>query len=283
MLSDFHLHSCVSDGALDPPSVVRQAAAHGIGRLSITDHDSLGAYRWGHGQVFEEARALGVELSVGIELDVILDEREVHLLGYDLDLSAPRLNTHLEDVRRARGERFRRELAVVHERLGKDVLREEDVLASGCETLMRPHLIRPLLAKGRFDTYQDGRDWFREHVTTGVVVPKPTFEEGLGMFAEAGGWASLAHPGYYWKDGFPILERLPALREQGLDAVELDYPYRSSSPDLFSERDERELLEALRASGESLGLRFTRGSDAHFLADLDRVYGAATERGEEKP
>lgn len=280
MLSDFHLHSCVSDGVLDPPSVVRHAATRGIGRLSITDHDSLGAYRWEDGRVFEEARALGVELSVGIELDVILDEREVHLLGYDLDLSAPRLGIHLEDVRRARRERFRREIGVVQERLGRDVLREQDVLVPGRETLMRPHLIRPLVERGCFATYEEGRGWFREHMTLGVVVPKPTFEEGLAMFAEAGGWASLAHPGYYWKDGVPILDRLPILHEQGLRAVELQYPYRSSSPGLFSEQDEREFLAALRASGERLGLRFTRGSDAHFVADFDRVYGPARERGE---
>jgi predicted metal-dependent phosphoesterase TrpH len=107
------------------------------------------------------------------------------------------------------------------------------------------------------------------------VVPKPTLSDAAAMIHAAGGWAVLAHPGYYWKDGLPVLERLPALRAGGLDGVELDYPYRSGSPDLFDERDEREFKEALRATGETLGLRFTRGSDAHCPADLDRVYGPA--------
>lgn len=275
MLSDFHLHSCVSDGGLDPPSVIRHAAAHGIGRVSITDHDSLGAYRWEDGRVFEEAGRLGLELSVGIELDVLLDGREVHLLGYDLDLTAPRLERHLEDVKRAREERFRREIAIVQERLGEEMLREEEVLVSGRETLMRPHLIRPLVERGCFASYEDGREWFRENVTLDLTVPKPTLPEGVAMFHEAGGWASLAHPGYYWKDGVAILEGLALLHEQGLDAVELDYPYRSSSPSLFSEQDEDTFLAALRSTGEELGLRFTRGSDAHFAADFDRVYGPA--------
>jgi predicted metal-dependent phosphoesterase TrpH len=107
------------------------------------------------------------------------------------------------------------------------------------------------------------------------VVPKPTLPDAAAMIHAASGWTVLAHPGYYWKDAFPVLERLPALRAEGLDGVELDYPYRSASPGLFDERDEREFREALRAAGETLGLRFTRGSDAHGRADLDRVYGPA--------
>jgi predicted metal-dependent phosphoesterase TrpH len=275
MLSDFHLHSSVSDGALAPPAVLRHAAAHGLGHVSITDHDTLGAYLREDGRVFEEARRLGLVLSVGIELDVLLDGREVHLLGYDLDISAARLGTHLAHVKRAREERFRREIVAVREGLGNDVLGEDEVLVPGRETLMRPHLIRPLVERGCFATYQDGREWFREHVAPDPPVPKPTLAEGVAMLHDAGGWASLAHPGYYWKDGMAILERLPGLRESGLDAVELDYPYRSSSPSLFSEEDESHFLAALRAAGGELGMRFTGGSDAHFAADFDRVYGPA--------
>jgi predicted metal-dependent phosphoesterase TrpH len=273
MLSDFHLHTCVSDGEMAPGALVARAAAHGIGHLAITDHDSLGAYRWGDGQVFEQARELGVELTVGTELDAVVDGREVHLLGYDVDLSAARLGAHLEEARRVREERARRELALVRERLGEGALREEEVFVPGRETLMRAHLIRPLVERSHFDSYEEGQDWFEEHVRAEVIVPKPSLGDAVAMIHAAGGWAALAHPGYYWKDGFPVLERLPALRGLGLDAVELDYPYRSTSPALFSPEDEREFLASLRVAGEALGLRFTRGSDAHRAADLNRVYG----------
>lgn len=280
MLSDFHLHTCVSDGELEPPALLAHAVAHGIGRLAITDHDSLGAYRWGDGVVFEEAHRLGLELTVGTELDVLLDGREVHLLGYDLDLSARALGAHLEEVRRTRRDRARQEIDVVNGCLGEAALSQEEVFRPGRETFMRPHFIRPLLEQGRFGTYQEGRDWYRQNVNTDVVVPKAPFESALSMIHAAGGWAVLAHPGYYEKDGFPLLERLPALRELGLDGIELDYPYRSSSPELFSDQDERELRASLRAAGEELGLRFTRGSDAHRPADFERVYGPAPSRGE---
>jgi hypothetical protein len=64
------------------------------------------------------------------------------------------------------------------------------------------------------------------------------------------------------------------LRALGLDGVELDYPYASSSPELFVNGDADRFQEELRATGEPLGLEFTRGSDCHSSADFERVYGA---------
>lgn len=273
MVVDFHLHTSASDGELDPGALVACAASHGVGALAITDHDTLAAYRWRGGAVFEAARGLGVELTVGIELDVALDGREVHLLGLGLDPAAPALAAHLEAVSAARRERARGDLSVVRARLGEGTLAEEDVFVPGRETLMRGHLIRPLVARGHFASYQEGQDWFQAHAPADSRVPKPTMADAIGMIHAAGGRAVLAHPGYYWKDGFPILERLDALRALGLDGVELDYPYASSSPELFRDGDAERFGAALRAAGKRLGLDFTRGSDAHREADFDRVYG----------
>jgi predicted metal-dependent phosphoesterase TrpH len=138
---------------------------------------------------------------------------------------------------------------------------------------MRPHFIRPLVARGHFATYQRGREWFHANAGAGASVPKPAMAEAITMVHAAGGEAVLAHPGYYWKAGFAILEELAALRALGLDGVELDYPYASSSPELFPDGDAERFTTALRAAADALGLRFTRGSDAHGPADLDRVYG----------
>ncbi len=273
MVADFHTHTTASDGELEPAAVVAQAAAHGVGALAITDHDTLAAYRRHGGAVFAEAHRLGVELTVGIELDVTLDGRQVHLLGLGLELRSAALADHLATVHAARTERARRELAMVRERLGAHALGVEDVFVPGRDSLMRPHFIRPLVARGLFTTYQEGRDWFHAQGSTGVAVPKPSIAVAVAMFHAAGGRAVLAHPGYYWKDGFPILERLRDLRALGLDGVELDYPYASSSPELFVNGDADRFREDLRATGESLGLAFTRGSDAHSKADFDRIYG----------
>jgi predicted metal-dependent phosphoesterase TrpH len=273
MLADFHVHTSASDGELDPGAVVARAAAHGVRALAITDHDTLAAYRWRDGAVFAEARRLGVELTVGIELDVALEEREVHLLGLGLDPGAAALAEHLAAVRAARIERARRELALVQERLGARALGAEDVFVPGRDSLMRPHFIRPLVARGTFATYEEGRAWFHAHGAGDAAVPKPMVAEAIGLVHAAGGRAVLAHPAYYAKDGLPVLERLPGLHALGLDGVELDYPYASSSPELFANGEAERFRDELRARAEELGLDFTRGSDAHSAADFDRVYG----------
>jgi predicted metal-dependent phosphoesterase TrpH len=273
MLADFHLHTIASDGVLEPDDLVSRVAACGVGRLAITDHETLAAYRWRGGEVFARARSLGVELVVGIELDVALEGREVHVLGLGLDPVAPGLRRHLEAVKQAREQRARHELALVNELMGPGTLEADEVFVAGRDVLMRPHFIRPLVDRGRFSTYGEGRRWFHENARRGVVVPKPTPSEACAMIHAAGGVAVLAHPGYYWKDGLAVLDLLESLRASGLDGVELEYPYASSSPDLFSDADAERFSTALRAAGQALSLTFTRGSDAHFPHDLERVYG----------
>lgn len=272
MWTDLHLHSIASDGELDPVTLLERAAARGIRRLSITDHDTFGAYGWRGGVVREAARRLALQLVVGIELDTTFEGGELHLLGFDLDSQEPALAHHLSTVRQARRDRARSELALVNERLGAGTLRQEQIFAEGCDMPMRPHFIRPLVAQGRFGSYGEGRAWFREHAPP-ARVPKPELVRAIAMIHAAGGWAVLAHPGYYWKAGLPILERLAQLRAAGLDGVELDYPYASSSPEVFRDGEADRFVAELGPVAEALGLRPTRGSDIHFDADFDRVYG----------
>jgi 3',5'-nucleoside bisphosphate phosphatase len=275
MLSDFHLHTIVSDGELTPEELLREAAARGVTQLSITDHDALGAYRWREGAAFSLASRLGLALTVGIEMDADVDGVEVHVLGFDLSLEDARLNAHLARVRQARVERARRELPIVNGLLGAGTVRESDVFAPGRETLMRPHFIHPILERsGRFSSYEDANAWYRENVKAGVSVPKPTLAEAVALIHGAGGWAALAHPAYYERErGLQITARLPELRALGLDGIEMDYPYHACSPHVFSPEQEQAYAAGLRAAAEPLGLRATRGTDCHSARDFERAYG----------
>ena len=151
--------------------------------------------------------------------------------------------------------------------------REAAIFVPGRETLMKPHFIHPILEKGHFATYEEANAWYRKNVKAGVAVPKPAFPEVLQLIHGAGGWAALAHPGYYEKAGLKVAARLADWRTLGLDAVELDYPYHACSPREFSRESERAFIDGLRRTGEAAGLRFTRGSDSHTAGDFERVYG----------
>jgi len=285
MLSDFHLHTLVSDGDLDPLAVLDHAKARGITHLAITDHDSLGAYTWRGGAVFAGADRLGLELTVGLELDADMDGLEVHLLGFGVARDNPTLCADLERVRAARFERARREIGIVNEKLGPGTIREAEIFVEGRETLMKPHFIHPLLEKARFPTYEAANAWYRQNVKAGVPVPKPKLEEAIALVRAAGGWTALAHPGYYERSGVPMAQRLAGLHAQGLQGVELDYPYHACSPHLFSADDERAFVAGIAAAAGRLGLRTTRGSDCHTSGDFEKVYGAKTDvaRGGQLP
>jgi predicted metal-dependent phosphoesterase TrpH len=274
MLVDLHLHTLVSDGELTPRDLLWEAVRHGIGHVSITDHDALGAYAWEDGAVFEETRRLGLTLTVGIELDADMDGLEVHLLGYDVSLDDRHLRAHLDSVRQARFERARREIGIVNGLLGRGSISEDEIFVPGRQTLMKPHFIHPLLDRGRFATYEEANAWYKRNVKAGVAVPKPPLRDAIALVHGAGGWATLAHPGYYEKAGVPMAAHLPALKEMGLDGVELTYPYHACSPHVFGAAEEAAFIAAIRTAGEALGLRFTRGSDIHTSADFAKVYGA---------
>jgi hypothetical protein len=273
MLVDFHLHTLVSDGDLEPVELLRQAARRGVRRLAITDHDTLGAYRRQGGAVFAEARRLGLELVVGIEMDADWEGAEVHLLGFELRLDDPALGAHLEAVRAARFERARREIGIVNGLLGPGTITEAEVFAPGRETLMKPHFIHPLLDRGRFPAYAEANAWYRAHVKAGVPVPKPSLAEAIRLVHGAGGWAALAHPAYYERDGRRVAPRLAELLALGLDGVEVEYPYAACSPGEFTAEREAAYVGELKDACAALGLRATRGSDAHTEADFERAYG----------
>jgi predicted metal-dependent phosphoesterase TrpH len=274
MSSDFHLHTLVSDGELTPVELLRLAAARGVTDLAITDHDTLGAFAWDGGTVFAEAERLALRLTVGIEMDADLEGMEVHLLGFGMDRADAALNAHLARVKETRVERARLEIGIVNGLLGAEAIRESDVFVPGRETLMKPHFIRPLIAQGRFANYDDANAWFHQHVKSGVEVPRPPLEDAIALVQGAGGWTSLAHPGYYEKDGYPVAERLAVLRGMGLDAVELDYPYHACSPHQWSRDEQDAFIADVHRAADALGMRTTRGSDCHTAADFEKVYGA---------
>jgi 3',5'-nucleoside bisphosphate phosphatase len=272
-MQDYHLHTCVSDGDLDPAALVAQAARRGVTNLSITDHDTVGAYVWEEGRVFQEADQLGVELLIGIEMDADWDGLEVHMLGFGFDRTDHALSMHLETVKRKRVERARRELEIVNEKLGPAALEAAELFVPGREILMRPHFVRPLLKRGRFATYDEGAAWFRDNVQPGIVVPKPPLSDAIALIKGAGGWTALAHPAYYQEAGRDVAAGLASLARLGLDGLELDYPYARCSPDRFTVQEEARRISVLREAGERAGLRFTRGSDCHTAADFEKVYG----------
>jgi 3',5'-nucleoside bisphosphate phosphatase len=248
-LIDLHLHTSASDGALTPVELVIRAAAARITILSVTDHDTVG----GLDAARTEAAARGLTFVNGIEITAVEDERDTHVLGYFFDPSSERLAAFLVQQR---DDRVRRVLEIARRLEAMDVhIDPEPLVARGLEqgrSVGRPHVAAALLAGGYVQSWDEA---FANYLEKGrpAFVPRcgASAVEVIRVIHDAGGVASLAHPGLTRID-----QLIPALAAAGLDALEA----RHSEHDPDAEA-------RYRALAATLGLAVSGGSDFH--ADPD--------------
>ena len=81
--ADLHVHTNLSDGSDSVCEALALAARNNVDFLSITDHNTLSAYTE---DTFNEAGRLGVKLIPGVELDVIHEGKQYHVLGLGVDV-----------------------------------------------------------------------------------------------------------------------------------------------------------------------------------------------------
>ena len=260
---DLHVHTVVSDGTATPQQMLDAAKAAGLKRISVTDHDALGAYRhWG--DMFAFAKGLGIELIPGIELDTYFENREVHLLGYGFDLDDASLNRHLEQTQKLRKERVMLQIAIVNRFFGRQVVDTSQVLLRERDTLMKPHMVHAMLKQGLFSEYRAANYWLSQNAQVPVVVPKLPLPDAISLLRNAGGDAVLAHPGYLVREnGFVLVPLLEELVSLGLSGIEVDYPYFGTSSKFPNVESEQKLIGELRALALQFNLKETQGSDAH--------------------
>jgi len=120
----------------------------------------------------------------------------------------------------------------------------------------RPHLAAELVRYGVARDYQEAFDRFLGQGGE-CYVPLPRAESArvIAAILAAGGVAALAHPALLSLPDFEAA--LLRLREEGLAALEVDYPYDPARNSLSI------TVEELRALAEKLDLIPTGGSDDH--------------------
>ena len=240
---DLHVHTTYSDGTYTPAQAVDLARRAGLAALAITDHDTLG------GVSAARQAALGSTLEVvpGVEITTEHRQRDLHLLGYFVALDHAGLTAALAEIRRQRVERFREMIERLRGR-GVSLENAEQRVPGSPEALGRRHLAEMLVRARRVATV---REAFARYLGDrgDVAVPKKRLPvtEALALVRAAGGVAAWAHPPYDCKQ-----EDLAELRDQGLGAVEVEYP------DVRRSR-----VLKLRGWAERLGLAVTGGSDCH--------------------
>ena len=92
---DLHTHSTHSDGTKTPSELLFLAKENNLTYYAITDHDDI-----------EGSKKLvslphdGITVYSGVELNAKVDKGQMHILGYNFDLSNERLNNKLKDLKK---------------------------------------------------------------------------------------------------------------------------------------------------------------------------------------
>jgi predicted metal-dependent phosphoesterase TrpH len=245
-LIDLHTHTTASDGRCTPSELVDLAAARGVTVLSVTDHDTVAGCR----EAEHACDRLGLEFVSGIEITAVREQRDVHVLGYFLDTSSSSLLEFLGIQRERRIERLRAML----DRLASCgvPLDTEAILAPALEDASRaagrPWIARELVRVGHVASISEAFErWLATDRPAFVprtgALPREVFER----IHEAGGIASLAHPGLLKRDAW-----LDEFAAEGLDALETHHTKHTP-------QDTEHYLEV----AARLSLAVSGGSDFH--------------------
>ncbi len=215
MLADLHVHTTASDGADSPEEVVFLAASMGLAALAVTDHDTLEGIQ----PAVEEGRRRGLEVLPAIEMGTEYKGREVHVLGYSIDVTSGELLAELDFFRRTRLERVSGMVRKLN-RIGFGLALRRVLEIAGTGSVGRPHIARAMIEAGMAESVEEAFDLY-------LGEGKPAFEPRLkysparavGLIRRAGGVAVLAHPGLTGAD-----ELIPSLVPEGLQGIEVYHP-----------------------------------------------------------
>lgn len=220
--ADLHCHTTSSDGTLTPKEIVDEAIRVGLQGLSITDHDTVDAYK----TAIPYAEQKGIELISGVEFSTQHLGENIHILGYSFQVDHPKIVELCQFHKNRRVDRFFSILKLLQEK-GFPLQEVDFDLTDG--SIGRPHLARALMQGGYVSSIKEA---FRLYLGDGkncyVSCPSLSTEETIQVIKEAKGFAVLAHPQLVTKQ--PVLLDLLQLNFDGIEAYYANMPPQREKP-----------------------------------------------------
>jgi len=238
--ADLHVHTTASDGAYTLDKVALMARDAGLEIIAVTDHDNVSALEG-------EQSVHGVEVVPGVELSAELEGREVHILGYYLDIANAQLAQTLATLREKRRDRMK---GILEKLSGLNVTIDTESVTDTDEdaSVGRLHVAELLINHGyASNVYEAFRDYLGPYGKAYVPKTRLSVIEAITLVHSAGGAAVLAHPGSFF-----TIEEVRTFVEKGLDGVEAYYPAHSPLD-----------TDKWAALARENGLVTTAGSDFH--------------------
>ena len=251
--ADLHIHSKYSDGTLEPCKIVEIAQNRNVKYISVTDHDSIAA------QYILQKMSEDIEIITGIEISSEYNNKEIHILGYFIDIYNEKLIKCVNNLKKNRYER-------IYEIINKLQKLDIDISLNDLDERIedgsygRAHIANVLLKKGYGSSF---RDVFTKYLVYGapayVKREKLDYKEALDIIVSSGGIPVLAHPGDI--SGFMGVENIiKDLRCYGLKGIEVYHPSHSKMQ-----------LNSLYNLSKKYKMLITGGSDCHGAVNIDET------------
>ena len=199
-----------------------------------------------------------MEVIPAVELSSQLGDREVHILGYFIDVRNKTLRSTLTRLQRSRRARLEEILAKLSRH---NINIDPGLILSGVKghSVGRLHVAEILIENGHSSSlYEVFRDFLGPEGKAFVPKERLSVKDAMELVHSAGGAAVLAHPG-----GFFTPEEVCSFAECGLDGIEAYYPSHSEITTL-------KWLEVARGND----LVVTGGSDFHGRSVSETPLGA---------
>ena len=221
---DLHMHTIASDGDWTPKQLVDYLVERNFRVVAVCDHDTMRSVD----EVIERALPSGMTVIPGIEVTTEWDNRQWHLLVYNVDPELPRarafraLIKEQDDNLRAAAERA---IQLV-ENQGYE-LKSLDEVVNG-RALIPVHVLQTIIKDGHASNLMTAH---RLVINAGEDLKVDTpLDRTVAAAKEAGGVCVVAHPGR--DDGAGIMDAKQLDRMlSNIDVDGLEGHYRSYSDD----------------------------------------------------
>ncbi len=254
---DMHIHTIYPDGEHTPEEIFEKVKEANLEVFSITDHDEI-----------EGAKKMtsreGILYIPGVELTAKTPVGREHILGYDIDLNNPTLNTTLREKKKGDIENFILYIETLKKIFGITLPKEDiDKVLNRVGNVGRVDLSNILRKYGYASDQEEAFQKYLHPINEQVRKKKKglTEEECIELIKSAGGYVSIAHPislnPSYKRQSLKttyeeLRQRLLRMKQVGLDAIEIQH--------IHQDNPFREMLHTL---AQELSLLESGGTDFH--------------------
>lgn len=261
---DLHMHSCFSDdGELTPEEIIDRAIKNNVEIISISDHNSVRAVD----RALSYSKNKNITVIPGIEIDCTFNNRNLHLLGYNIDYKSKDFYNIEEDILSQEKKASKEKIRLIKEYTNLNIF-EDEVIKRSSNGVVTGELIAEILLEDSenrksliLKPYLEGGnrsdmpyvnfywDYFAQGKPAYVPIKFISLKEAIRLIHKNGGKAVIAHPGNNLKDKLDLIDNLI---EEGIEGIEV-----------FSSYHTKEQIEYFYTKAIKNNMIITCGSDFH--------------------